>query len=226
VLAIGATLHNGLYIHFPLPVGTDVTAVETIGDQTTTLSPLGGNETDLVYELISDTRSLFDSTTAMEPFINTEVNVATATAQPITLTLTFSQPVALDPSQTPYDLYIERVSAPAGHQIHLPQYAGTATMDTTLFNTDDDASVQSGLHFINGNGLPFALAVPDVIAWPQETVSIGLVYEDIVSFGSSGGEYDQDWYSGADATDLAFTAGLGGSSPPGPAAITDLIVCE
>jgi len=219
VLAVGAGIHNGISLHLPLPAGTAVTAIETIDSQNITLSPSANpNDIELIFPLIADTRSLF---TRQDTWINTSTRFATQTGNSMTVTLTFTSPVQLDPSLAPYDLFIARTETPS-HEIHLPQYSGTASMDTTLFNTsDDNSSTTGGLHFINENGLPFALTVPDVIAWPQETVAIDRVYENITAFGTSGGAYNLDWYASADATGLAFTAGLGGTLPPVPSPISE-----
>ena len=43
-------------------------------------------------------------------------------------------PVSLDMAAAPFDLFIARTGK-IGHQIHLSQSAGTASMNTALFNT-------------------------------------------------------------------------------------------
>src|SRR3954451_10366580 len=73
-------------------------------------------------------------------------------------------------------------------------------------------------HFVNRNGLPFALNVPQFVPWPQETVAIDRVYPDIVAFAASGGTQHTDWYLTNVVPSLAV-AGPNGGPPPVPTII-------
>jgi Domain of unknown function (DUF4842)/PEP-CTERM motif len=52
----------------------------------------------------------------------------------------------------------------------------------------------TGGHYVNKSGLPFALDVPKIIAWPAEGVPIDLAYPDIDAYFASGGTQHTDWY--------------------------------
>jgi LruC domain-containing protein len=211
VLAVGATLHNGLYLHLPLTrssvAGATFTLVDSAGN-TRALTP-NGRETDLVLELTPDTRDLF---ARQDPFINTQASAPAQQGTAFHVTIQFAAPTALDMSLVPYDLFIAR-SDNYRHQIHQEIYPGTDQMDETLFRRQDDRSTATQ-HFINEKGLPFVIAVPDALVWPLETVSIDKLYGDLVDFAATGGG-SPNWYKTALHLDKAFLNG-GGHAPPAP----------
>ena len=212
VLSVGASLSNGLYLHLPVPANSAKTILLKLqGRDPITLAPEAG-ETDLVIKLVDDTRSLFGGE---QGFLNTTTTAASISSAPMSLQIGLAQPVALDMSTAPFDLFIAR-TGDAGHQVHQAQYAGTSSMNAALFNTGTDGST-SGRHFINQNGLPFALNVPQVIEWPQETISIERVYPDVTGFATSGGTQHADWYLTNRNDALAWSGGAGNTPPPAPA---------
>lgn len=199
VLAIGSTLHNGLYLHLPTPSSSISGATVDLGNGPIKTGSVAG-ESDLVIPIVADTRSLFPSSSG---FINTVSGQSSVQATaPIQLDVQFSSPENLDISQAPFDLFIAR-TGDISHQIHLPQYAGTDAMDVSLFNTGDDASTASR-HFINAQGLPFALNIPfdpahpgnpNLAVYPSEGTSIELAYPQLAEFAASGGTQATDWYN-------------------------------
>jgi LruC domain-containing protein len=191
VLAVGSTLHNGLYLHLPIPASEVVSATLNLGQGAgpVTVDPVSG-ESDLVIPLAADTRSLFGNPTG---FINTTPGTPTLTAPTITFDLQLASPAALT-GDAPFDLFIARTSD-YGHQIHLPQYGGTSLVDSSLFDTgDDNSSAATGTYYVNKQGVPFALNVPQTIPWPTETTPIDLAYPDIDAYFASGGTQHTDWY--------------------------------
>lgn len=235
LLAAGASIHNGLYLHLPLLRGANPVAVLDAGGNT--ITPLL-TETDLVIPVVDDTRSLFSDQYA---YINTEPYTPVESSTPLVFTITFSNGAALDTSASPFDLFIAR-SGDFTHQIHLPQYRGTDAMNTGLFGLANDGSNQdlstvggadnTGRWFVNVDGLPFALAVPQVIEWPQEKVAIESVYTDLTTFASSGGTEDSGWYSDTPNINstLAFTHGTSGTGhqvpPPQPTLPAPTLSCS
>jgi LruC domain-containing protein len=211
VLSSGATYRNGAYLHLPLPANAAASIVRTVqGDAPTAVAPIAG-ESELVVAIADDTRALFTNPWG---FLNTDPTVTTTTAKAVTLLLTFDPPIALDTGVAPFDVFLAR-SGDYPYQIHQPQYAGTSKMRTSLFDTANDTSTATR-HFVNENGIPFALDVPELVVWPQEHAAIDLVFPAITSFGQNAGTTDADWYLHPVATD-AFTHGAGGSQPPSPA---------
>jgi hypothetical protein len=132
----------------------------------------------------------------------------------VALTIQFASPVSLDVAAAPFDVYIERAGVP-GHQIHQPQYAGTSSMNAALFGTIDDGSTATR-HFVDTDGLPFALNIPQIIDYPQETIAIDQVYPDISAFASSAGTQHADWFLTNEVKAKAFTGGANGTGVPQP----------
>jgi LruC domain-containing protein/choice-of-anchor A domain-containing protein len=212
LLAVGATIHNGLYFHLPLPFNSASSIIlsDSSGAQTR-ISPMPG-EHELVLKLTDDTFKLFAGATA---YVNTEASNPTHRGLALSVLVNFAAPVSLDTSTAPYDVYIARTDVP-GHQIHLPQYPGTDTMDTTLFGKFDDRSVRGGVHFINEHGLPFALHIPTNVPWPQERVRVDRLFPDLSEFARTGGTSDEAWYKTNLHTEYEFTQGAGNTLPPLP----------
>jgi len=104
--------------------------------------------------------------------------------------------VLLAPATAPFDLFIARTGE-YGHQIHLTQFPGTDLMDTTLFlNPNDGSSAANGAWFVNTQGLPFALNVPNYTPWMQETISIDQAFPDLSNFATYGATAQGGVFSG------------------------------
>ena len=210
VLAAGGTLRNGLFLR--LPLARSVASAITLTDQDGHSLPLApvATESELTVRLSADTRALFSDN---QLFANTDVSLPVSATKAFQVKITFAAPVDLDTSLAPFDLFIAR-SGDYGHQVHLMTYAGSDGMDTSLFGHDDDASA-NGLHFLNANGLPFALHVPQVLAWPTERTSIDTAYPQITAWAATGGALNADWFSAPNPL-ATFN---GGSSAPPPAPV-------
>ena len=157
VLSLGSSLSNELMLHLPVPSGTalDVSREFENGD----VEPLAPapDEGELVIPMTGDLRSLFANVT---PPITTTDTVPSVPSAALRVRVRFETPQAIDLAQAPFDLFLARVGD-RGHQFHRPQYAGTDTMNTSLFGTGDDASTPAR-HFVNHQGIPFVLNVPAV----------------------------------------------------------------
>ena len=226
VLAIGSSISNGLYLHLPVPASAIGAATLSLGQGTSpiTLTP-SSSDSDTVFQLASDTRSLFGGATG---FINTDPTLQSTPSASIVLDIQLSTPTAIDISHAPFDIFISRTAEP-GHQIHRSQYSGTSGMDKTLFDTGDDNS-SAGESFVNGSGLPFALTIPSLSVsggsitpfWAAEGISITQLYPDLAGFTQSGGTTNTDWYLHPVAADLYAPAVS--STTPEPTSLSMLAI--
>jgi hypothetical protein len=66
-------------------------------------------------------------------------------------------------------------------------------MNVALFNTEHDGS-RPGRHFVDQDGLPFALEVPDATPYPGEGVAISDLFPAVLDFGLSGGASSADFF--------------------------------
>jgi LruC domain-containing protein len=221
VLAVGATFHNGLYLHLPGAHIADVDSASFAGSDGSALSavPVAG-ESELVFEIVNDTRTLF---ARQDSFINTSDASATQTAsKAVELHVVFKAPVSLDTAAAPFDLFIAR-SANYAWQIHKPEFAGTSAATSFLagkLGSGDDGSnsgLNAGRYFVNTLGMPFALQIPATLDWAQETRAIDSVYRDLLGFASSAGGSNTNWYSSGNVdSGRLFTTGAGATTPPSP----------
>jgi LruC domain-containing protein len=211
VLAVGAALSNDVWLRLPVPRGLVASVQRNTEDGVSEPLALADDETDAVFRLVANPHSLFP----VHPgFANTEPTAEAMRGKPQNFLVRFAVPVALDVAEAPFDLFLARTDD-VGHQIHLPQYGGTDRMDRSLFGTQNDASSEQR-HFVNGRGLPFALHMPQVIAWPREYMSLDSVYPEIGLFAVSGGQEGRSWYTGAMDLERAYLGGTGESYPPMP----------
>ncbi len=223
VLAIGGTLRNGLSLQLPVARdAADSIVLTRTGGSATTIAPEPA-EPGLVVPLIGDTRLLFPATP--DTYVNTSPAFATLRGDALSLVIHFAAPQALNLQSAPFDLFIWQ-SAHPGHQIHQAQYPGTASMDKSLFATSNDNSPRLGAgpgpHFINQQGLPFALQIPEIVLWPKEKIMLSDVYPHVSDYagwtGAPSANPFADWYSSEVDPRNAFSSGAG-TAPPAPALV-------
>jgi len=223
VLSLGASIHNGLFLHLPMLAGaaSSIERYQGVYDPSSfsyvqsggavTIQSKAG-ETDLVIPIVDDARSLFPN---VGGFINTEPTLPSHNGNEVALVITFAQPIPLaqlDTGLVPYDLFMAQTND-YSHQVHLSQYAGTPLANPALFHTKDD-NTGAVAHYVNKQGLPFALNIPNSTYWAQERVSIDKVFPDITAFAASGGATNQDWFQTNVNYSLAYSQGAGPTYPP------------
>ncbi|MCA9549790.1 MAG: LruC domain-containing protein [Myxococcales bacterium] len=189
VLAVGGRLKNGLAVQLPVAVGDVRRAVQSVDGQALTVVPVPGNG-NATFVLADELHALYG---APDVLINVDPELPVRPVVTFDLELEFTNPVvSLQPARAPYDVYIFRTDDPS-HEVHLPEYRGTAGMDATLFNSGDDAS-DGVRNFVTTGGIPWVLNIPTLTRYPQEGTSIEALYPDIVAFGASGGTTHKDFY--------------------------------
>ncbi len=197
--ALGANIASGLALRLPVQASQLRGARLTVGEQPTTTVVPGPGE--LVVVLAQDLRALFGGQAGI---INAE-GPSRGDGQTITLDLELAPGVDLDVASDPFDLFFFRTADPS-HEVHRPQFGGTAAMNTALFGTEDDGSAD-GRHFVDVAGLPFLLVVPEDVRWPRERVPVDQVWPSIVTFAASGGREAAGFYTAvADAEKVYASA--------------------
>lgn len=205
--AYGALFANGLAVRLPITLaaasGVQITKKVGLGS-VQTVTPVSG-ETDLIINVADNIRAeLFGGAAGQ---INTdESNLINVAGSVVEINITFPAGVALNANAAPFDVFIYRTGDFA-HQIHLPQFAGTARMRNALFNTQNDGSGASR-KFVNQGGIPFVLSVPVSSKFPKEGTRIESLFPDIVTFGSSAGASGQNFFSNNVANQHAFSRAL------------------
>jgi LruC domain-containing protein len=189
--AIGAKERSGLAIRLPTSITALRSATRSVaGGAPSSISAVADGERDVVVNISTDLREFWGGA---DGFINTAANgFNPGNGQQVVVELLFAAPVAINLAQDPFDLFFYR-TGDFSHQVHRPQYSGTAAMNTALFNSGNDGS-SATRHFVDTAGLPYVLSVPSLVSWPYEQMRIEVQFPGIVGFASSGGTEGADYY--------------------------------
>jgi LruC domain-containing protein len=212
-VALGGDLSNGLGVQLPSGVSKDGLVVERrLGSGgSPTSDPIYGAWSDLALTgdaaptvvLSSDLRELFGNESG-------RLNVGVVGKDDLggqRLEVEFNWPagVSLDTAQLPFDLYVFRAQTPS-HEIHLPQYQGTAAMNSALFGAAGNAVPPAGTRwFVNDRQIPAALNLMTAAVYPREAVAIDTVFPQILQFATSGGTQAQTFYADAGGSGLRMS---------------------
>ena len=205
-IAAGGDYRNGLGWALPIPRSAVSRVTRSIGGGAPVeLTPAA--DPQLTLTVSPDLRELFDQPTGA---INSRPDFPRRDGALLVVDIELTAPVALSAGSAPYDVYIFRTLDPS-YEIHLPEYAGTAAMNATLFGTGDDGS-SSPRFFVDHRGLPFGLVLPTSDAYPREGAAIEQLFPDILGFAASAGATHRDFYESNVVEAFAYRDSLG--QPP------------
>jgi len=218
VLAIGGIYTNGLALTLPIAKGDVSHASLTIENQAA--QPLTPSATDAQYTVVlqRSLRHLFGNAAGT---INSSPSKPAAAGVVMVLDVALSVPSVLDPAAAPYDLFLFRTGDPS-HEIHQPRYAGSSLMNAGLFGTLQDGSTP-GRHFVDSQGLPAFLLLPQATPYPSEGTPISSLFPNISTFAASGGASAQDFFTSSVQLSAEYrdSAGLKGPTPRITARVAD-----
>ncbi|MCK6550841.1 LruC domain-containing protein [Myxococcota bacterium] len=198
-LALGGVLTNGLGWQLPVARGAVASVTRQLDAGAIEALELEPRDTNATVRLVPSLRALFDDAAGA---INSSPSAARRVGHVLRVEVTFATPVELDVGDAPFDLFIFRTSDPS-HEIHRPEYPGTAAMNRALFGTADDGS-SGARSFVNRHGLPFVLSIPTLTEYPREAQSISDLFPGIVPFAMSGGTTNLDFYVANVRAELAY----------------------
>lgn len=188
VAALGGDRAMGLGLHLPVPAAAIASATLTDGNGQHSLQQQAG-DVEATFVLYPDLITLFPG--ASRP-LNVKPGAPAVAGQAVTVDVAFAPGVSLGAAAAPFDVYIFQSQVPS-HEVHLPAYAGTFRFNANLVGTMDDGSAP-GRRFVDLGGVPFALALPQSTAYPQELHHVAGLWPNILGFGSSGGASQKDFY--------------------------------
>lgn len=194
IMAVGARFQNGLALRLPgTPKGsvtglTFTTAnVVNIAAGDVRLDPA---EAEATLILTDDLHALFGVDSTRE-WVNTDPNLPRHPYVDMVIDFTLSPGHNLSAADAPFDLFL--FDRTRGAEVHRPRYQGTASIDPALFNTKDDGTTAVRA-FVTTQGVPFALELPELAAYPVEGAAIDQLYPSVVGFGASAGASYADYY--------------------------------
>lgn len=178
LMAAGAHYTNGLAFHVP---GVPASSVERLqlfvdGQSQPVVSRPG--ESELVVTLTSDIHATMGVPAGT--WVNTDPQTPAVPYVDIVLIADFNPGGNVSASGAPFDIFLFNTQRQT--EVHLPQYRGSTSLNTSLIGTADDGTSASR-SFVNKAGIPFALVFPEQVTYPLEGTSIASLYPTIVDFG-------------------------------------------
>jgi LruC domain-containing protein len=188
-VARGAGYRNALWLRFPELARSKVASVwRAVAGGEEVAWATRADQSRATVEVFADGHVALPG----NPFANTQLGKNQVAGEVTVLRLRFSEP--LDPAQlgaAPYDTFLKR----GGHEVHLPGFAPSDTIDPSLIGTgDDDTRIGTSKTFQTQSGHPWAIVVPGTWKHPSERRSIDLGYWGFVPWAESGGANHADWY--------------------------------
>lgn len=200
LLANGGSLDLGLGLHLPVPRSAAASVTLAIGGGAPVQLELLQSEPELTVRLTGNVRDLFDGTAGP---INSDPLLQRSAARRLVIEIELAVPVAIDVAAAPFDLFAFMSGEPS-HEIHRPEFAGTSLMNAALFRTGDDHSgvgINAGRSFVEQNGIPFVLLLPELAPYPSEGQPIAALFTEMTTWARSGGTQAANFYrSGVDQT--------------------------
>ncbi len=213
VLALGGTFTHGLGLQLPVLSNLVSSVTRTLGTGAAVAVNPRSADAQFTIDVVANLRSLFGGQLDQ---INSVASFPTVASAPVQIDIVFARPIALSMAEAPFDMFTFRQND-ISHEIHRTAYSGTAVMNTGLFGLGNDAS-GPGRYFVDGQGLPYAMELPEIALYPQESVPVSALFPNIVTFASSAGATDANFYKSTVDAVNGFTAALTPSFANTPAA--------
>ena len=198
-LALGGTLDNGLGVHLPLPRSAVSSVTRRVGAGAPSVLQTQSGETEATFVVSQNLRELFGGA---EGAINSLAGEPVRQGETIEVEIELAAPVATNLGLAPFDIYLFRSGSP-GHETHRPQYPGTAAMPASLF-APGIGHARGARRFVDQQGLPFVLHVPNHTRFPRENAPISSLFPDIVGFAASAGASHRDFYTSQVRLEYAY----------------------
>jgi LruC domain-containing protein len=198
VRAVGAGFANGFGFSFD-NVNSNLVSSVTGQDLSEGLISNGGNGAESGQT--DATIIAFDNVFNVMPnpgtkFINTIPGETTVAPVTVSNVISFTSPQLQSTiGLPPYNSFIF-VNGDRSHEVHLADQAPTDLMNMSLLGTGADVSnVANEVYFKTANGLPWAINIAESFDYPVEYAPINAAYLNFVSWATSGGASNEDWYT-------------------------------
>ncbi|MCA9555765.1 MAG: LruC domain-containing protein, partial [Myxococcales bacterium] len=206
VLALGGDFTHGLGLHLPVPAFVVQRVERRLASGAVEPLTLSDLDAEATVALSTNLREFFGFQSGP---INSKVGQATLPKGIVELRVDFVVPVPLAVAAAPFDVFTFRTEDPT-HEIHRPEFLGTARMNASLFGTGQDGS-DGVRNFVDTSGLPYALLLPETTPYPAEATPIHQLFPDVLAFAASGGTTNADFY----VSDVRLAAAYTPAEQPG-----------
>jgi len=195
VRAIGAGFKNGIAIQYPF-ASENIKSVSgsKIFNNIVKLSE-NGTEAGQQKAVMIVTDDVYKATTNSTKFLNVYKNVPYILTDTIVVSIVLNNALKItETGLPPYNPFLI-VNQKREQEVHLPGYLPTDLVNPTYFGrSDDNTSVANGVYYLTKTNHPWALHFLQDFDYVYEGVLISNAYLKYVSWASSGGVVDKDWY--------------------------------
>ncbi len=199
VAASGASFHNGFGVQLPVTASavSSVTGQQFMSNYITLAA--NGVEAGQSKAVIIpfDNHEILLKNPDLSYFINTKTDKDKVTnGSTATVVVKFGTPVASSVlTASAFNPFIIS-DLRRGYEAHLPGYAPTDKVTTTLFGKDDDNSVPAqNRYYQTKENLPWGISFSEGFNYPIEGANISASYLHFNEWASSGGTSFTDWYT-------------------------------
>jgi LruC domain-containing protein len=194
--ARGASIDSGFGVQFPGIAAAAVrsASISVNGSAARSVTSEPG-QTLATMLLFNSGQAELPGLSAACPFANTQAECGGVPSRSYRLTVEFNAAQPGASFSSPYNPFIFRTED-RGHEVHLPGKAPTALARSALFGTGDDRTAGNST-YVDGNGRPWALELPTVWKYPNETIDLTLPYPNMAAWASSAGAQYPEWYVSA-----------------------------
>ncbi|MGY3214954.1 LruC domain-containing protein [Mucilaginibacter sp. HD30] len=199
VAASGASFHNGFGVQLPVAASavTSVTGQQFMSNYITLAA--NGVEAGQSKAVIIpfDNHEILLKNPDLSYFINTKADKDKVTnGSTATVVVKFGTPVASSVlTASAFNPFIIS-DLRRGYEAHLPGYAPTDKVTTTLFGKDDDNSIPAqNRYYQTKENLPWGISFSEGFSYPIEGANISATYLHFNEWASSGGISYPDWYT-------------------------------
>lgn len=203
--AVGASKKLGLGIQFLGFAASNVVELKGIVEGVTSNStPLGfeANQSNPVIIICNDAHRFIGNSENDRSYVNTLANSSNnKNGAKFEISIEFRkgavQPKDLNINQL--DVFViskEADTKTKRIEIHVAGHAPTDLGNTKLFGQgNDQSSVEEKRYYLSSENLAWGVVIPTDFAWPLEYKNIKDVYTDFVSWVTTGGKENKDWYN-------------------------------
>ncbi len=112
----------------------------------------------------------------------------------ISITITLSEPLSTSElGSVPFNPFLI-IDGERAREVHLPDRAPSSKGTSYLGTLDDTSNASEDRYFKTSNNLPWGLNIYESFEPSAEGVSIDEMYSRFISWATSGGTEDEDWY--------------------------------
>lgn len=206
IRAIGASYNNSFALHLPIPSSEIISVAGAKRNGNVFSVGANGVEPDASEAVIPIFEDAFEVLHhAGGLYANTENNAPISSTDTLRISIKLASSYKISElGGLPFNPFI-CINQQRTSEVHLPQQVPTSKFNTSLFGVEADNSDPSlNRYFVDKNGQPFALMIPQTFRYPIEKTNLNLAYPRFAQWANSNGAQFADWYLNKNGNIITF----------------------